>query len=259
MANVNTKFIANPAWGIQNVSGQALTFTVEMVDFNSDNVYDGYGNVWFDESLYGKLKQGLIAVTPGAKYSDGYGVGVTGVEFITRFIAKNPIHCRKMNVRANSAGLLPTSIEIQTPNIFTGQMDRQIINVTADSNMYQNQGNIVTIDCDFFLCRESVIVFNVGSIASSTQYNLNIDFTFDKYISLEKALVENYQLLQTTSGAINAVEQEISTINTVAAEKLPILTQAPAGLIQADRIGNNSNVGAVSVQPARTRGNNFWR
>lgn len=251
---VNTKFLANPAWGLQSVVGQALTLTVNMEDFDNDGIYDGYGHVYFDTALYGGTKQGLVNVTPGCNYTDGYGTPVSPVLFFTNFVAKNPIHVKKMNVRAVSAGELPTSIEVRTPNVFTGQLDRQIVNVTADSNMYQNQANIVTLDCDIILARESVIIFNTGAIASAANNALNIDMTFDKYLSVEKALHENLQLLATESGQANAIAQEVQQINTIAAAKVPVLQEAQ--VIPISGADNTGAAAAVSVQPARTKG--FW-
>lgn len=253
MANVNTKFIAGPSFGLTSVTGQALTWSVDM--WSDDGTYKGYSDVYFNEQWKVLGSNGLAAVTPGATLAnvDPAGNPISSTEVFKNFIKQNPAHVSKLNVRALRADLLPTSIEILTPNVFSGQWDRQIINVTADSNMYQNQGNIVTITTDFFLSRDSVVRFN-GTFAEAANAPLSIDVTIDKYLSLEKALVENYQLLQTTAGAINAVQQEIATINTVAAEKLPVMTTQ----MQAVAAPNSGTTASASVQPAVTRGNNFW-
>lgn len=243
MATVNTKFLANPSFGVSSVAGQALTLAIGSYDDGS-GTYLGYKPIFFDPVLYAGVGNGLKSISPGISYVSPDGVTVSPTDFFLSFVGRNPIHVKKMNVRAPKSQLLPSAIEIKTPNVFTGQMDRQIINVTADSNMYQNQSNIVTLNCDVYLCRESIVEFSVA-FSEATDQTLYLDITFDKYLSLEKALIENYQILTTSVGLENAINEEIASINAQAAEKSPVLAQMVP----------MANGG--SVQPAAAKGNNF--
>lgn len=249
MAQVNTKFIANPSFGVSSVAGQALTLAIDPFKEAEGNKYVGFAPVYFDTDLYNGITDGLLSVTPGCTFTDPAALvqpTIAGKTFFQNFVRNNPIHVTKMNVRASAAVALPNSIEVLTPNVFSGQMDRQIVNVTADSNMYQNQSNIVTLNCDIYLCRESIIVFNCA-MSESTAPSLAIDVTFDKYLSLEKALVENYQILTTTTGMAAAINEEVANINAQVAQKSPVMVEATA----------TPFTGAQSVQPAATKGNNF--
>lgn len=259
MATVNTKFIANPSFGVSSVAGQALTLGIDNYD-DGNGTYIGYAPVYFDGVLYSGVTQGLKTISPGISYTSPDGALVLPTTFFACFLGNNPIHVTKMNVRAVKGSLLPSAIEIKTPQIFSGQMDRQIINVTADSNMYQNQSNIVTINCDVYLCRQSIMEFN-AVFAEANPQMLYIDITFDKYLSLEKALIENYQILTTSVGMENAISEEIANINAQASEKSPVLasmTTANISMQPAATKGNNFNGSPyVSVQPIFSKGNNY--
>jgi len=254
MPEVNTKFIANPAFGVTSVAGQALT--LEIASRTSGGNHVGYKCLYFDNALYSTVDQGLTSVAPQCSFTDpSSGNTLPGKLFFLAFVRKNPIHVKKMNVRASDYKTLPASIEIQTPNVFTGQMDRQIVNVTADTNMYQNQNNIVTLDCDIYLCRESIVVFN-ASFTSASAVPLFIDITFDKYLSVEKALVENYQLLVTDAGLASAINAEIEQVNAKTADivKRPAVMQPT---MMAANISPWRPVIGGSAQPRLTKGDNI--
>lgn len=258
MAEVNTKFLANPAFGVTSVVGQALTLSISNLEVTDSGVtkYVGYKPVFFDDTVYNGVSNGLTSVSPGVNWTSPDGRQISSKVFLFGFLRNNPIHAKRMNVRAGKAGLLPSSIEILTPNVFSGVMDRQIVNVTADSNMYQNQANIVTLDCDVYICRESIIIFNADfNEASATP--LAIDVTFDKYLSVEKALVENYQLLVTETGLQSAISAEIEQINAKTSDLIakPLVTQAPV-VVQGSASPWRAVIGG-SRQPAVTKGNNF--
>lgn len=298
MAAVNTKFIANPGWGIQSVGRQTVSVgfrpTINVTqhadpDEGTPEIssYVGFNDIKFGifgaiaavtpgivESILGQeeMTDSLrdiinslplpksVSISPDLRLKVGTSPlipawNLTGIYAFIEMLSENPIHVRKINVRASSPEYLPSTLEILTPSVFNGQYDRQIINIVADTNMYQNQNNIVTIDTDFYICRNSIIRNDVICSVPTTNLApaLTIDFSFDKYLSLEKALKENYELLQTDAGVQNAVAQEVQQINTIAAAKMPILQGAEMVATPA----NLTDKAAPSVQPAKTKGN-FW-
>lgn len=258
MADVNEKFIANPSFGIQSVGKQTITVGWRpryIIDVEEDKSatppvpeaghYDGFCD-WPILGVYGAALSGgdsrfsplSVSLQPEIELKGTKEVGrgedagdytaeLSGIFFFALFLGENPIHCTKLNVRASDVIALPSTLEILTPNSFTGQFDRQIVNILADTNMYQNQNTIVTLDCDFFISRNSIIrvdsTFSDGGI-----HSLSFDMTFDKYMSLEKAMVENYTLLQTSAGLQNAIESEIANINAkMPAVELQQITATP--------------------------------
>jgi len=293
MASINTKFIASPGWGIESVGKQTVSVTwrplyevLTAADTTTSPTtpatghYIGFADMplgllglmmslvstsvkgastWSPYSPMSVSLQPTIEIrgsgntAPTATTTGYYHYTVDGVQNFVEFLDKHPIHCTKLNVRANDARYLPATMEILTPNSFKGQYDRQVVNILADTNMYQNQSQIVTLDCDFYLSRTSIIRVDSSFDENSVVPALAMDFSFDKYLSLEKALNENYQLLQTDAGAANAIAQEVQQINTVAASKLPMLQEAKLIPVQ----DNTASGGAAgSVQPAKTKG--FW-
>lgn len=182
-----------------------------------------------------------------------------GLLWFSEFLANNVVHCTKLNVRADDASALPSTMEILTPNSFTGQFDRQIVNILASGNMYQNQSNIITLDVDFFITRCSILRVD-SNWAGGAMHTLTMDMSFDKYLSLEKAMVENYQLLQTTAGVDAAIIEEVENIGAKTNDAAAVIQSVqPAGLVQAQVLSPWRKVigSSTSTQPARTKGNNF--
>lgn len=277
---VNTKFIANPSFMIQSVGKQTITvgwrpkYVVDKQGDSSQNPpvpetghYDGFcdwpilgafGTVFASDGAE-RFSPLSVSLQPnltlsgtklvGEDEAEGeYDAKLGGIFFFQGFLGENPIHCTKINVRASDVAALPATLEILTPNTFSGQMDRQIVNILADTNMYQNQASIITLNCDFFIARNSVLrvdsAFNLAAAPT-----LAFDMTFDKYLSLEKAMVENYSLLQTTEGMISAVESEIQQINVKAPAILnssPVTMQAVSASPWRPAIGGTA---AGSIQP----------
>lgn len=238
---VNTNFLANPGWAIANGSQQALTLGIAPVKDQNNN-FVGWNSINFDD--------------PATKDFDTISPGVLldPVQSFKRFVNKNPIHIAKFNIRASDAVYLPTSIIISTPNFFTGQYDRQIINVTADTTMYQNQNNMVTINgLDILVGRQSVIQFD-AAFSTATQPSLSVDVTIDKYISLEKALYMNMQQLATAGGAAENLANEVENAqNIISPNKIQGLQQV-ANLDQMTV--TPINLSAVpQLKPFNSRGN----
>lgn len=123
-----------------------------------------------------------------------------GVYNFMDFVEKNPIHISKLNLRAANENVLPQQIVVYTPNLFTGQSDRQIIDVASKKTADQYQNGIITIDnADLIIARNSSIEFVCSMDVDNgdqpeqvlPENELYIDITIDKYLSLEKALIEN--------------------------------------------------------------------
>lgn len=286
---VNTKFIANPSFGIQSVGKQTLSLSWQArkyvtVDADPDAVppvdevshWIGFNDVCFSFAKYIQLTGGLgvgktifpfpkaISLVPeiqlhvsNEKSDRPIELTYSAIEVFCDFIEKNPIHVTKLNVRASDISILPSSLEILTPNIFAGQFDRQIVNIVADTNMYQNQSNIVTLNCDFYIARNSVLrvdtAFNIKNDGKN-EPSLVMDMSFDKYLSLEKALVENYELLTTVAGQENAISQELATVAAKVPAVAETMVQGPSAQLN---VGTNWKPLFGSIQPNVTKGNNF--
>lgn len=185
---------------------------------------------------------------------------MSGIINFLAFLEKNPIHVSKLNVRASDVKYLPAVLEVLTPNIFSGQYDRQVVNILADSNMYQNQSNIVTLDVDFFITRTSILRVDSAFNETETTPALSMDFTFDKYLSLEKAFVENYELLQTNAGIEGAIVEEVERINATTQQVATVVDKLPTTTTAATIVPLTpwrKVIGGGSSQPATAKGNNF--
>lgn len=217
--NIDNNFLARAGWGIIANGGQALTMQVTSQKDAQGHI--GYADVVFNEMILAGMTavnndDGLKGISPAISFTargtdQSLDAVATSKEIFRRFVQKNTIHISKLNIRATSASTLPTSILVLTPNIFTGQMDRQVLNVTADTTMYQQQNNIVTMNnVNLYVGRDSILRFE-GAFSEASEVILNIDITIDRYLSIERALVENNRMLTTVSGqvvkAVNEVEQ----------------------------------------------------
>lgn len=111
-----------------------------------------------------------------------------GVVNFKKWWTQNPFLITAINVRASSQAALPSQIIIETPDIYSGNTNTQIVDIGANFNANQYQTNIVTIEnlC-LFVGRNSTIR-PVGNATSSTSVNLYLDITIRCFISLELAL-----------------------------------------------------------------------
>lgn len=111
-----------------------------------------------------------------------------GVSNFKKWWSQNPFLITAINVRAASQAALPSQIIIETPDIYSGNINTQIVDIGANFNANQYQTNIVTIEnlC-LFVGRNSTIR-PVGNATSSTSVNLYLDITIRCFISLELAL-----------------------------------------------------------------------
>ena len=228
MANLDRNFIATPSFVVKSEGG-GNTITMQAAPVTSSTNTVGWQKINF-----GFL--GLMAacdysadtfspydVTPSvANDSDLNGSWYAPMDPDTNsnarqarvynflnFVHDNPVHVKAINLRASSDAVIPTQVIIKTPNIFTGQLDRQVIDIASKKTAYQYQNSIITIsDVDFYICRNSIIEFTGAFSAASATTSLFVDLVIDLYLSLEKGLVENYLLLNTASGqVVAAVEQ----------------------------------------------------
>lgn len=227
---VDNKFIASPSFVIRSAEGQNLTLAVRPKQ-NGGN-YIKYYDVVLDPTYYALTatdiaNSGISAVTPSVTTLPDANVATPlnetqqAIYNFLNFLALNPAHISRLNFRASALAYVPTQLTICTPNLFTGQVEKQVINVTAAANMYQNQSDIITIDCDAYLCRNSYIQFN-AAFSTATAPTLNVDVKIDAYLSLEKAIIDNLRILGTASGAAAAIQNvsaesdAVSNVNEVA-------------------------------------------
>lgn len=129
---------------------------------------------------------GLTIISP---YSGGSVEA--GVANFKKWWSQNPFLITAINVRASSQATLPSQIIIETPDIYSGNTNTQIVDIGANFNANQYQTNIVTIEnlC-LFVGRNSTIR-PVGNATSSTSVNLYLDITIRCFISLELALQQS--------------------------------------------------------------------
>lgn len=227
MANLDRNFIATPSFVVKS-EGSGNTITMQAKGVESGTNTTGWKKVNFGFSgiiaalsgemplenvtpSVGNIEDNYIitAINPDSP-SDPANINQIKVYNFLNFVHDNPVHVRAMNLRATNELSLPQQIIIKTPDIFTGQMQRQVIDVASKKTAYQYQNGIITIkDCDFYLCRNSVIEFSGAfSIATASVGSFFIDLVFDLYLSLEKGLVENYMLLNTASGLVTAANEQ---------------------------------------------------
>lgn len=192
------------------------------------------------------VNDGLKDITPGVADISASTLAAAAfrVAVFKDFIDKNPAHITRMNIRAADMASLPQNITIYTPNVFSGQYDKQIVNVTADANMYQNQSSIITVAVDAFISRNCIIEFGGQFANLSTPKDLYVDVTFDKYLSLEKALYENLNLLATPAGQLSAASEAVNEVN----------TQVQTAVGTAFRMPNNERTADIMRDAIRAGG-----
>lgn len=232
MANIDSNLIAQPGFVVKNLGdGQTITTQLAPVGANNGGTYTqtGWRPIWFNPALtylnlsggidttpynvtpsVSEIADAISAITATILPNDAKGERRFRVACFLDFVNENPVHVKKINLRADVATVLPQQIIIKTPNIYTGQMDRQVIDIASKKTAYQYQNDIITIDnVDIFLCRNSLVTFN-GSYSVSDTYQTDmelygckpmfIDWIIDYYLSLERGLVQNVNLLNTADG-----------------------------------------------------------
>ena len=138
---------------------------------------------------------GITSVSPYA------GVDLsTGIANFKAWWLCNPFYVTRLNVRATATANLPSQVIVETPDIFSGNIQTQIIDIGANFVSTQYQSAIVTIDnLELFVARTSTIKV-VGSTSSASQV-LYLDFTIRAFISLEFCLQQSV-----LAGALTASE-----------------------------------------------------
>lgn len=159
-----------------------------------------------------------------------------GVSNFKKWWLQNPFLITAINVRASSQAALPSQIIIETPDIYSGNTNTQIVDIGANFNANQYQTNIVTIEnlC-LFVGRNSTIR-PVGNATSSTSVNLYLDITIRCFISLELALQQAViGGLVSAEGVANVLEgMDINTdITEVATIQQLKRTMTPAQIANA--------------------------
>lgn len=249
MAKVDVNLLANPGFVIQNdANGQVIT--TEMAPLNTPVGGSSYATAtsinqtgWADLVFgnYNNAGDNPLSVSPAVQDTINLSGNnqLTGmkaaIQAFHNFITDNPVHVKKVNIRVGNVAVMPSQLIILTPNIFTGIMSRQLIDISAQRNAYQYQNDIITLDnLDLVIGRNSIVRFagnfNVqvwsGTAGQGTPYaktpahSMFIDWTIDRYLSLEKGLVENVKLLETATGQADAINQEI---NKAEAKNVPTL------------------------------------
>ena len=254
MAQVDVNLLATPAFVMKNdANGQVITLGLGAITETTGTpvtlvTQKGWADIVINNSIVDSNSP--LSISPMVT-DDMYLAGANGSANITgekaakyrffSFLSHNPVHITKMNIRATDQSTIPSQIMILTPNIFTGVMERQIVDVASRKNAYQYQNDIITLeDLDFYLGRDSIIRFvssfsrvnwQTGDAGSAAEYfvkssaPLYIDITIDRYISLEKGLYENVRLLTTATGQVSAITQEVAKVEANTNPTLVLNTQ----------------------------------
>lgn len=232
MANIDKNFIAKPDFVVSTGEiGKTITLTLypqlESVGGFQEEVWilKGWKPLYFGENFmlnvyaqsslyYSGIAKSVLPLT----YDNFLGIvdGIVASELpeqainifsainFKNFVQQNPVHVKSLNLRTSNENVLPQQIIVETPNLFTGQSNRQVIDVASKKTAYQYQSGIITIDdVDIILARNSSVKFNCSFTVSNDDQaeevipanQLYIDITIDKYLSLEKALIMNLKNL----------------------------------------------------------------
>lgn len=270
MANIDKNFIATPSFVVKS-EGNGNTVTMQLLATGSttDSTFTqtGWGKVAFNAyglnlAMTGDSAASPYNVTPSVSNSDELGSNgdrYARVYNFLEFVHENPVHVKALNLRTTNEVVLPQQIIVKTPNIFTGQMDRQIIDVASKKTAYQYQNGIITInDVDLYLTRNSIIEFSgafslVGN-ADTGASPLYVDIVIDTYLSLEKGLVENVTLLNTVSGqVVAAVEAEENYNAYVNPDTVTLAAQQRVNEMGVQNAQNVSNLTAAQWLQAKQR------
>lgn len=231
MANIDRNFIATPAFVVRSEGG-GNTITMQVAGVVSGSNYTGWRKINFGMSgVVAALNYELSPynVTPSVSNNDDLyfmsedpdnstteSPRQARVYNFLNFVHDNPVHVKSINLRASSDAVMPMQVIVKTPNIFTGQLDRQVIDVASKKTAYQYQNSIITIsDVDFYLCRNSIIEFSGAFSAAAASTSLFVDLVIDTYLSLEKGLTENVTLLNTVSGQVVAAVEQTQNVEAV--------------------------------------------
>lgn len=267
---LDSNFLANPGFVIKN-EGNGQIITMELAPRTTTNGTTVTQNGWADIIFMDSVNlQTPYAVSPAVEdeiYGAGnnpYGGKKAGIARLLNFVTHNPIHIKKINLRASDGNTLPSQIVILTPNPFTGVMDRQIVDVSSRKNAYQFQNDIITLDeLDLFVGRDAIIRFTSaftrvnwqeGDPGTLDEYTLRssaplyVDITVDYYISLEKGLVNNVQLMKTTSGTIINAAQEIQKTQAISN---PETITIPADMAVSETGLQNAKIAQTFAFPMR--------
>lgn len=203
MANIDSNLIATPGFIVKSF-GDGKTITLNLQGFDDGTNITGWAPIEFNTYYIFATCQGqggLKDVTPSVTEDPFLDIVGPVPDYVKRamnfleFVSDNPIHIKEINLRASNINILPAQILIDTPNIFNGQMDRQLIDVSSQLNAYQYQNDIITIkNTDLLIGRKSCITFN-GSFNVPNTNTLFVDIVVDYYLSLEKGLKDNVTLL----------------------------------------------------------------
>ena len=87
---------------------------------------------------------GIVAGISPQSYSGTEG-GIQSLAAFGAWWQQNPFIVKKLNIRATTALDLPTQIIFQTVDIFSGNIQNQIVDVSAAFQSTQFQNSIVTI------------------------------------------------------------------------------------------------------------------
>lgn len=135
-----------------------------------------------------------------------------GVANFKKWWSQNPFLITAMNIRATAQATLPSQIIIETPDIYSGNTQTQIVDIGANFNSNQYQNNIVTIENICIFVGRNSVIRPVGNATSSTSVNLYIDCTIRCFISLELALQQAViGGLVSSEGVANVVDAAINS------------------------------------------------
>lgn len=138
------------------------------------------------------------------------GVHADALAAFQAFWDSNPFHIKRLNIYFSAQSAICSGIVVKTPNVFSGTIEQQYIDVSASMLSTQQQSQIVTIDCDIYISRNSYFSFIGGGGSGTT---MRLDLSIDYHISLEKALQENIIIANNSKYAEETITSEEALTN----------------------------------------------
>ena len=183
---------------------------------------------------------GIITGISPQLFSGSNGVAQSVAAF-GQWWEANPFVVKKLNIRCTKALDLPTQIIFKTNDIFSGNIQNQIVDVSAAFQSTQFQNSIVTIpNLEILVGRNtSIEIAGTPTGSSESPAVMFIDVTIGYFISLEFALqqahLSNAVSTEDATTVVSAVDNEGTKIASVDLneETMKVSPDIRAKLLQA--------------------------
>lgn len=190
-----------------------MTAGTKTITLKFETTSTSWGEIDLFKIANGGSRGTLVGISPQTDTSSEGAI--LSIQKFAQFCQLNPLIIKKLNIRCTNPLDLPTQIIVKTADIFAGNIQNQIVDVSASFNSNQFQNSIVTIpNIEVFLGRMSTIyIGGTPTGASSNPAVMSIDVTIGNFISLEFALQQAYLLNGNGSTLAESATTVISAID----------------------------------------------